>query len=119
MPAKTQPVFEYAGHDQANDRRGDGPGLAAVRVVRIDPLQLLVDLRSELRSDGGAADSGPEFDPPFVAAAILAGPGGFRARGNVEIHQAPFVPLADRQERLGQLAFDDVFRDSFRSAPGK
>ena len=67
------PVLEYAGHHEANVGRLQAAAGAFGRVGFVARGELGVERRREQRAGGRFLGSRFELDPPFVAAAELAG----------------------------------------------
>ena len=104
-----QPVFKHARGDEPYPGSFEATALAFGFVVLVESLEFDVELLGQKNGIGGLSGADFEFDPPLVAAAVLAAGGVGENRGDVEIDRTAAVALADGGEGVGNFFFDDVF----------
>ena len=104
-------MFEDARHDETHERSFETAAEALGLVVVVEALEFDVEFGGELRAGGSERRAWLELDPPFVAAASLAGGGIHEEWGDVEVDDVPLVATTDGGERIGELFFDDVLAE--------
>ena len=98
-----KPVLEHSWHHEPHDGRIHTAGLAFGFIVGVVLPQPGIKRRGHLRAGGRGHGAGFQLDPPFVPSAQQAGVGAHGERRHVEIHDRPSVPLAHRDEGIGDL----------------